>query len=284
MSALSLLLAAMLLCSVRIQYVSFREELYLSALSPWDYSLTDGSACLTVQRYNENNRGITGETITELQARPEVTAVSALKSREVGMAAPDELRRRIVDYYNQPYDETMTLKESQAGYPDWCAGVDRLEQTGEYVGLVIGLDGAYLQYVLEHCPFTSGSFDAEAFAGGDYVLAAGAYHEGISTPAVGETVELDGHTYTVLGSVMHDDAYISGANSSQAAFHIAYLLPLAQFDALFPGQACRQLAVDIDTARQDAFEAYLDHYEQGRNAAWGSPGAANMWRIFTRRG
>ncbi len=269
LSAVSLLLSMVLLSSVWIRYVSIREDLYLSGVFPWNYSLTDGSAYLSEQQYNENNCGITEETVRELRARSEITAVSVLKSREVELHASEELRRRIVDYYNQSYDETMTLKESQAGYPDWCAGVDRLEETGEYIGLVVGLDGVYLQYVLDHCPFTSGGFDAEAFASGEYVLAAGAYYEGISTPAAGERVELNGHTYTVLGSVMHSDEYISGSNSVQAAFHIAYLLPVAQFDELFPGQAYRQLAVDVEPARQAAFEAYLDHYEQGLNRGVG---------------
>ena len=82
-------------------------------------------------------------------------------------------------------------------------------------------------------------------------------------------MELNGRTYAVLGSVMHDDSYLSGANSAQAAFHIAYLLPAEQFDTLFPGQAYRQLAVDIDPAQQAAFEAYLDQYEQGLNRGAG---------------
>lgn len=68
---------------------------------------------------------------------------------------------------------------------------------------------------------------------------------------------------------MHDDAYIKGANSIQASFHIAYILPIAEFDALFPGQAYRQLAVDIDPVQQDAFESYLDQYEQGLNKGVG---------------
>lgn len=264
-STLSLLLAAVLISSAWIQYVSFREDMYLSIISPWDYSLIDGSAYLSVQRYNESNYGITEKTVKELQMRPEVIAVSTLKSREVELNASDELRQRIVDYYNQPYDETMTRKETQAGYPDWCAGVERLEQSGEYIGLVIGVNGAYLQYILDNCPFTSGSFDDKAFASGNYVLAAGAYSKGISTPAEGETVELNGCTYTILGSVMNDEGYISGTNSTQAAFHIVYILPVAQFDLLFPEQAYRQLAIDIDPAQQDTFEIYLDYYEQEQN-------------------
>ena len=150
LSAVSLLAAAALLNGIWMQYASFREDLYLSVMCPWDYSFMDGSAYLNVQQYNEKNRGITEETVAELKARPEVTDVSVLKSHETELTASDTLRRRIVDYYNQPYDETMTLKETQAGYPHWGAGLDRLEQSGEYMGLVIGMDGAYLEYVLEN--------------------------------------------------------------------------------------------------------------------------------------
>ena len=191
--------------------------------------------------------------------------VGGLKSRELTLTAPDSLRQRIVDYYNQPYDATMTLRDTQAAYPDWCAGLDRLEQTGQYTALVIGLEGEYLNYVLQNCPFTSGSFDRELFESGDYVLAAGAYHEGVSTPAEGETVALAGTDFTVLGSVMHDNAYLSGSNSTEAAFSIAYLLPLEAFDRLFPDQAYRQLAVNIDHSQQESFEEYLTEYEQGLN-------------------
>lgn len=269
LSAVSLLLAVVLLSGAWILYSSFKQELYLSAMSPWDYSLADGSAYLSVQRYNEANQGITEQTVGELKERPEVMQVSSLKSREVLLTASEELRQRIVDYYNQPYDETMTLRESQAGFPEWCAGLDRLEQTGEYTALVIGLDGAYLDYALTNSPFTSGKFDAEAFASGEYVLAAGAYHDGVSTPAAGETVELGGRTFKVLGSVMHDNSYLSGANSTDAAFHIAYLMPPEAFEELFPGQGYRQLAVNIDPAMQDSFESYLDQFEQGINRGVG---------------
>ena len=269
LSAVSLLLAVTLLSSLWIQYISLKEDLYLSVMSPWDYSLSDGSAYLSIQRYNEKNRGITEKMVDDLKSRPEVTAVSALKSHELTLTASEELRKRIVDYYNQPYDETMTLRESQAGFPEWCAGLDKLEQTGQYTALVIGLDGAYLDFVLENCPFTSGSFDPEAFASGNCVLAAGAYHEGVSTPAEGETVALSGEDFTVLGSVMHDDSYLSGANSAEAAFHIAYLMPLEAFDRLFPGQCCRQLAVDIDHSKQAEFESYLAEYRQGLNQGVG---------------
>lgn len=268
-SACTLLLAALLLNAVWIQYLSIKEDLYLSGMSPWDYSITDGSAYFSAQIYNEKNQSVTEEMVTDLRERQEVTAVSRLKTKEIMLTAPDELRRRVIDYYNQPYDETMTLKESQEGFPEWIEGLEQLEQTGEYTALIIGIDGAYLEYMLEYSPFTSGSFEEKKFAEGHYVLAGGAYFKGISTPAEGEQIELNGEAFEVMGSVMHDDSYLSGSGSKEAAFHISYLVPVEVFDRLFPGQSYRQLAVDIDHSRQAEFEDYLDQYEKGLNRGVG---------------
>ena len=265
LSVVTMLAAVLLLTNIRMQYVSLQEDLYLSALSPWDYSIADASAATSYQRYNENNLGVTQEMVDELKARPEVTSVSALKSREVPLVADETLHQRVVDYYNQPYDESMTLRESQAAFPDWMEGIDRFTQTGEYTAIVVGLDGDYLNYVLENCPFTSGSFDQAAFESGDYVIAGGAYHEGVSCLAADETLELEGRTFTVLGSLMHDNAYLEGANSPEASFTFYYLVPLSVFDELFPDQGYRQLAVNIDHSQQASFEAFLSQYEQGLN-------------------
>ena len=269
LSVVSLLLAVLLLNSVWIRYISVKEDLYLSAIFPWDYSLCDGSAYLSGQQYNEKNTGITEETVEELKKRSEVKSVSVLKSHEVSMTAPTKLCRRITEFYDQPYDETKTLRETQEAFPEWLEGLARLEETENYTGLVIGMDGVYLDYLQEYSPFTSGKFDKEAFASGNYVLAGGAYHEGLSSPAEGEEIELMGQRFTVMGSVMHDETYLQGKPSLEAAFNIAYILPMEAFDKLFPGQAYRQLAVNIDKEQQKEFESYLDEYEQGLNRGVG---------------
>lgn len=269
LSVVSLLLAVLLLNSVWIRYISAKEEIYLSSMFPWDYSLCDGSAYLSAQQYNEKNQGITEETVAELKKRPEVTSVSVLKSHEISMAASGTLRERITAFYNQPYDENQTLRETQAAYPEWLDGLARLEETGEYTGLVVGMDGVYLDYLQEYSPFTSGSFDEKAFASGEFVLVGGAYHEGLSSPIEGEVVDISGKKFTVMGSVMHDETYLQGAESPEAAFNLVYILPMEAFDRLFPEQAYRQLAVNIDKGQQKEFEVYLDEYEQGLNRGVG---------------
>ena len=97
------------------------------------------------------------------------------------------------------------------------------------------------------------------------MIAGGAYYDGVSCLAAGETLQLGEKTFTVMGSLMHDNTYLEGSNSPEASFTFYYLVPLSVFDELFPGQCYRQLAVDIDHSQQASFEAFLNQYEQGVN-------------------
>lgn len=204
-----MLLSVLMLSSVWTQYASLKEDIYLSVMSPWDYSITDGSAYYSVQQYNQENKGITDETVREMAARPEVTSVSALKSREVELTASPELVQRLSDFYNgSELEDGTSRREEMEGYPDWQEGLARLEDTGEQV-------------------------------------------------------VLEGQAFTVLGSTTMDTSLLSGGNSRQAAFCLYYFVPPQVFDAMFPDQGIRQLAVNIDHSQQDSFEAYLDEYEQG---------------------
>ena len=265
-SAAAMVLALLLLSSAWIQYVSLKEEIYMEGLSPWDYSITDGSAYLSVQQYNQENRGLTDETAEEMKARPEVTSVSVLKSREVALTASDGLVQRLTDYYNAPSGmDDLSRRETMEGQPAWLAGLERLEQTGSYTGVIVSIEGDYLEYLLSNGLVTSGAFDAEEFARGDYVLTSSAYDEGISTPAAGEQVTLEGKTFQVMASVADNGSFLSGANSQDAAFCIFYYVTPEAFEEMFPGQGIRQMAVNIDYSGQSDFEAYLDEFEQGLN-------------------
>jgi len=90
-------------------------------------------------------------------------------------------------------------------------------------------------------------------------------YDGVSCLEAGETLQLGEKTFTVMGSLMHDNTYLEGSNSPEASFTFYYLVPLSVFDELFPGQCYRQLAVDIDHSQQAPFEAFLNQYEQGVN-------------------
>lgn len=264
-SMLSLLFAILMLCSAWIRYQSYDEEIYLSACSPWDYSLIDGSAYTMYQRYNPDNHAITEDTVRELEAREEVISVSTLKTHELELTASDELQKLLTDYYNGTSSQGNIRRTEMEGFPEWCAGLDRLEQTGHYTGLVVGLDGEYLRYFADDSPPVDGSFSEEEFLGGSFCLTSGAADDTLSSLPSGAFVELAGRKFEVMAALVGNDAAISGGNSAAAAFNLIYFIPLDVFNEMFPGQGIRQLAVNIEHSRQKSFEKYLTAYEKSLN-------------------
>lgn len=267
LSAATLLLALVILCGSWTVYSSYDEEIYLSAVSPWDYAIADGSACIASQRYNEKNRNITEEMVQELAGRPEVLSVSGLKSHELTLKAAPELKRIILNFYNGIDPESSAARWDLMDFqPEWGKRLEVFENTGEYTALVLGVDGAFLEHFTRSYPLIDGSFDAEKFARGGYVLTGGSYTQELCGLSAGAEVELAGQTFEVMAAIVADDTIISGGNSPQAVFSLLYCLPMDVFDRLFPDQGYRQLAVDIDHSRQGAFEVFLSKYGQGLNS------------------
>ncbi len=64
----------------------------------------------------------------------------------------------------------QNLWETQKAFLEWLDGLAKLEESGTYTGLVIGMNEVYLDYLQEYSPFTSGSFDEKAFASGEFAV------------------------------------------------------------------------------------------------------------------
>ena len=97
--------ALLILCTAWVQYISYDEDIYLSAYSPWDYILFDGSAQISVQRYNEKNQNLTERTVEKIKEQAEVTDISVMKTRETELTASPELREYLVEFYNKKTEE-----------------------------------------------------------------------------------------------------------------------------------------------------------------------------------
>lgn len=266
LSALSLLAAFVMICGSYISYVSYEEEIYLAAFCPWDYIISDGSVQISAQRYNEKNRGITEEMVDHLRAFPEVSAVSGLKSHEMELTASPELLEILTAYYNDIDEgEGVPRRQLMDWQPDWDPAFRKVEETGKYTAIVMGVEGAFLDYITKYEPLTHGSFDPEHFESGEYVLTAGAYDEELSTLPAGARVELNGRTFEVMAVAVGDPDILSGGNSPAAVFHLLYYVPLSVFDELFPGQAYRQLAVEMVPEKQETSGIIPDGREPETN-------------------
>lgn len=264
-SAIALLLSVIFLCMTWMEYEWYSEERFLAYNSPWDYVIADGSAATSYQRYNPKAGGITKETISELGSRSEVTEIGYVRTCEATLTAPDFLVERLSAFYNGTDSSGMTRRESMEGYPLWQEGLRRLEEERTYTALILAVDDMYWDYILENSPVLDGAFDLEKFHEGGYVVTGGAYAEGISSLAAGETVELGGENFEVMTTLMFDAEFLVGSNSPEAEFCLIYAMPMEEFERLFPDMGIRQAAVNIDKTRQESFEAYLADWKEEQN-------------------
>ena len=94
---------------------------------------------------------------------------------------------------------------------DWASydpyGAEQMQtaiETGDATAVFYGVDGIALEKAVQEKYLLDGTFDAEAFATGEYVIAVGPAMgqeeaaDGIPAPFVGSTVELDGVSYKVM--------------------------------------------------------------------------------------
>lgn len=259
LTALSLLLSLIILCGIWTQMVSYDEEVYVSSLSLSDYRLEDASATMALQRYNPGSRSITPELLQALESHPAVTAIGTVSTMEIPLYADEKDRAPIIDTFEGKDENGVVRKESMARDPDLLAGYEKMRESGEYIGIVTGVDGLALEKAMARNFCIEGSFQPEQFAVGDYVIAAGADSTLFrTTPPAGSRIMVKGREFEVMAAVPYESSLISGADSREAQFNVTYYMPMDRFDELFPDHGIRNVMVDIDHGRQKEFEDFLE--------------------------
>lgn len=247
-----------LLCCAWTQFISYNENIYLSETSPSDYLLADSTAMNGLLQYNPENRSITPDIIKALQDHPAVTKMGVIKTLELPMTADMDQRRPIINVFEGKDSNGAIRKETMAFNPDWLDGYERFKSSGEYVGIITGMDGLALDVAMNADPPNEGVFDAEKFAEGNYVVAVGASSQGLlTTPPVGSKVWIGGREFTIMVSQPAHANLITGGNSRAAEFNISYYMPTDVFAKLFPQCGNRNVIFNIKHSMQKEFEHYL---------------------------
>lgn len=258
MAVFLLMLSLTLLCVYWTKYVSGDEDKYLEDIVYSDYLLADASAATEFQRYNPWSRSITPEFVQALAKNEAVTDLGTIRTVEIPMHASKEERALIVESFESEGFDGIARKEVMAGSPDWIAGYEKFRESGEYIGIVSGIDGLALSVALVEGEYVEGSYDAARFATGDYVIASGASStEFISTPPVGSSVEIGGRSFEIMASVSYQSYLTTGCDSKEAEFNVSYYMPVQTYEELFPGSGIRNVLIDIDHASQERFENFL---------------------------
>ena len=258
LAAASMLLSLTLLCVLWTQYVSADEDKYLEVIAYSDYLIADASAATNLQRYNPWSKSITPEFLAALAGHEAVTELGTIRTMEVPMYANEEERAIIVENFESRDSDGVVRKENMAGSPDWLAGYEIFRETGEYIGIATGIDGLALSVALIEGEYVEGSYDADRFATGDYVIAAGASATSFaSTPPVGSKVEIGGRSFEIMAAVSYKSRMTTGSDSRKAEYNISYYMPMQTYEKLFPDSGVRNILVDIDQNSQEEFEDFL---------------------------
>lgn len=266
LSIASLFVALVLLCGTWTGYASIDENKYMDGNVAGDYLLADASAADRHQRYNPGGKSITPRMALLLREHPAVTEYSIIKTMEVPMKADEIQRAPIVETFEGRDETGAPRKEFMEGNADWMEGYERLKKTGDYIGIVTGIDGSAAEEALDTASANDGAYDAEKFYSGMYVVAAGSNSEGIlTTPPAGSRITICGREFTILASVPAYLNHITGSNSRAAEFHVSYYLPMEVFDELFPDSGIRNAVFNIEDSRQKEFEEFLSGLLEGTN-------------------
>ena len=263
-AALSLFLAIGILCFVWTQRECIDEEMYLAGTTLSDYQIFDASAASKLQRYNPNSRSITPEILQAISEHPAVEQLGILCTMEVPMYASPGERAQIVETFEGKDKNGMPLKENMADNQDFMAGYEKMRESGEYIGIVTGMNAPALENAMAKNILIEGTFSRELYDTGRYVIASGASSPDLKvTPPAGSRVTINGRDFEILASVPCETFLIPGSDSREAEFHVSYYMPLAVFDELFPDHGVRTVSVNIDHSSQKEFETFLSGLLEG---------------------
>ena len=143
-------------------------------------------------------------------------------------------------------------------------------ETREAIGVLYGMDGVPLDAITQDRYLLSGSYDAEEFASGDYVLAIGPAIDSadperkaaLPVPAVGSSIALENRTYTVMAIVYPLQAVEEGAYEGgvQNRYCMSFIIPTSVFRQQWPENTLRRLFFHVDDEHIPAAQEMLDAY------------------------
>lgn len=266
----SLTLGLVLLSCFYAKNAAFDMEKYLANLTIADFELSDVTSEDYIGGYNPK-----GDTLNE-------TLVETLESFE----GVESTGHQYSAQFTWKMDE-QTVKNLQGFYTeemlaDWStynpSGAEAFHQavdTGESSAVIFGMDGIPLQAVTQESYIMDGTFDAEAFSSGNYVLAVGPAIEqdeiypSLPVPSVGSTIELAGKSYEVMAVVyplmpVDDGAAEMGAPSSM---EMHFILPTDTFRAQWPENTLRRLFVNVKDSKVEPMQEWLDTYMEEKDSS-----------------
>lgn len=260
----SLTLGLVLLSSFYAKNAAFDMEKYLADLTLADFELEDVTSEDYLGGYNPQGTTLNGELVGALESMEGLEESGHQYSHQLTWQMDEQTLKNLQGFYTQDMLDDWASYDP-AGVEAYYNAVD----TGEISAVVFGLDGIPLDAVTQKMYVMEGTFDEEAFASGDYILALGPSVElgkeygTLPVPSVGSTVAMEGKEYTVMAVVYPLRPVDDGAFEMNTAgsMEMHFILPTEIFRANWPDNTLRRLFLNVDDEHIDAVQAYLDEYK-----------------------
>lgn len=261
----SLTLGLVLLSCFYAKNAAFDMEKYLADLTIADFMLEDATSENYIGGYDPQGTTLNEELVKEMESLEGLENTGHQYSHQFVWEMDEQTVKNLKGFY------TKEMLDDWASYdPTGVEAFQKAIDTREISTVIFGMDGIPLETVTQTQYLLQGSFDAEAFAGGNYILAVGpAIGEGeeypvLPCPEAGSTITLEDRDYTVMAVVypllpLDDGAAETG---SPDAMEMHFILPSETFRANWPENTLRRLFINVDDAHLKEAQEYLNRYTE----------------------
>ena len=247
----SLTLGLVLLTVVYAQNASFDIDKYMSQTVISDFEVKDSSIASNFTTYDPHGTTISKELVQRIDSLDGLEATGRLYSQIFTHPVGPSALENIQTYY-QANDRLTSI---EAVDPGLAQDYHDMITSEECTTILYGVDGLILDVFSENYRILDGTFDKEKFLSGSYLLAEAASgaeekeKETQPTYSVGDTVELNGRQYEVMGIVANITSLTEGINSNTTEF-LSFYLPVAAFQELYPDNTIRKMFFDVTAELQ----------------------------------
>lgn len=264
----SLTLGLVLLSGFYAKNAAFDMEKYLADLTIADFTLSDSSSEDYLNGYDPHGTTLTGELVSAAESQQGLEAVGHQYSAQIDWQMDEATLQNVAAFYTEE-----RLADWESYDPAGAQALRDALSSGTASATLYGLDGIPLDTITQQQYLLEGSFDADAFASGDYILAVGPSIEPgesypvLPTSPVGSTVELNGRSYTVMAIVypLNPVTQLAPQQGENGKFALSFILPTAAFREQWPDHTLRQLFLNTDDSHIESMQAFLDEYMASTN-------------------
>lgn len=264
----SLTLGLVLLSGFYAKNAAFDIEKYLADLTIADFTLSDSSSEDYLNGYDPHGTTLTGELVSAAESQQGLEAVGHQYSAQIDWQMDEATLQNVAAFYTEE-----RLADWESYDPAGAQALRDALSSGRASATLYGLDGIPLDTITQQQYLMEGSFDAAAFASGDYILAVGPSVEPgesypvLPTSPVGSVVELNGRSYTVMAIVypLNPVTQLAPQQGENGKFALSFILPTAVFREQWSDHTLRQLFLNTDDSHIESMQAFLDEYMASTN-------------------